>query len=90
MPQAPLDGELCGAEQLESPALRRSTQRQRHQLVGLHNDQQVGVPQQAILACETVVQVQNGSETGLWHGSVHRTGESGPAAAEQCRRTLMS
>ena len=49
---------------------------QRHQHMGLHIDQHVGAPQQATLACEAVVQVQKGSETGLRQGSLHAVQDS--------------
>ena len=76
----PAAGMPYGGEQQEScPQVV-----QRHQLRGLHIDQHGGVPQQAILACEAVAQVQNGSETGLWHGSLQacqgRARESGRCA----------
>ena len=44
---------------------------------GLHFDQHVGVPQQAILACEVIVQVQKCSETEVRRVSTRAVQESG-------------
>ena len=56
--QAKLDG-----------ARRRPAKQRQHKHMGLHFDQHVGVPQQAVLACRAIVQGQKCSETEVRRGT---------------------